>query len=227
MDSSVEAYRVAMATLVLTSMLWGPLPATAQTFPEHGGRVFGLVGGSFGDGSTSLLTGGGAGLRVTRNLGIDFEVFHVNNLDLSDEDFFIARPLPLIFPPPSIRDEGNVTAFLTKLTADFPVAGDRLIPFVSGGGGVGRIHRQISVDFPDRRRPGVPAVNEILNDLFAPFPQRFEHSETGLALTLGGGLDVRLWQGLAVGAEVRWMRVLASQNTFDFAHIASRVSYRF
>ncbi len=73
--------------------------------------------------------------------------------------------------------------------------------------------------------PGIPI--SVLTDIFAPFPQRFENAETGLALTLGGGVDVRLWRGLSLGAEARWMRLLASQNTFDFAHIASRVSYRF
>ena len=224
MYTSVAAARVAAAT-VIVGLLAAAAPAEAQSFPEHGGRVFGLVGGSFGDGGTSLLTSGGAGLRLTRNLGIDFEVFHVNDLDLSDVDFGFARTLPAIFPPPEIRDEGNVTAFLTKMTADFPVAGDRLIPFVSGGGGIGRLNREISIDFPDRRVPGIPIP--VLNDIFAPFPQRFENAETGLALTLGGGVDVRLWRGLSLGAEARWMRLLASQNTFDFAHIASRVSYRF
>lgn len=224
MRKSVKTTRAAVAAIVLTAAGLGTAaPAAAQSIPEHGGRVFGLVGGSFGEGGSSLLTSGGAGLRLTRNLGIDFEVLHVNDLDLSDADFRVARPLPAIFPPPDIRDEGNVTAFLTKLTADFPVAGDRLIPFVSGGGGVGRMNRQLSVDFPDRRLPGLPR----LNDIFAPFPVDFENAETALALTLGGGVDVGLWQGLAVGAEVRWMRLLGSRETFDFAHIASRVSYRF
>ena len=218
------ARSTAVAIAFMSAVLAAAVPvAEAQTFPEHGGRVFGLVGGSFGDGGTSFLTSGGAGLRLTRNLGIDFEVLHVNDLDLSDADFITAVPLPAIFPPPEITDEGNVTAFLTKMTADFPVAGDRLIPFVSGGGGVGRMNRQISIDFPGGRFPGLP----ILNDLFAPFPRQFENAETGLALTLGGGVDVRLWQGLSVGAEARWMRLLLSQDTFDFSHIASRVAYRF
>ena len=40
-------------------------PVEAQTIPETGGRVFGLVGGSFGDGSSAVQTSGGAGVRLT------------------------------------------------------------------------------------------------------------------------------------------------------------------
>ena len=222
MHTSVTTTNI-VALAVLTVATFGfAAPASAQSFPDQGGRVFGLVGGSFGDGGSSFLTSGGAGLRLTRNLGLDFEVLHVADLDLSDEDFVIGGRRPSIFPPPRIRNEGNVTAFLTKMTVDFPVAGDRLVPFVSGGGGVGRLSRQIGIDFPDRRLPGLPFIG----DIFAPFPQDFENADTGLALTLGGGVDVRLWRGLAVGADIRWMRLLA-RETLDFAHIASRVSYRF
>ena len=52
-------------------------------------------------------------------------------------------------------------------------------------------------------------------------------AESGLALAVGGGLDVRLWRGLAIGAEVRWLRVLLSRGDFDTAQVVSRVSYRF
>ena len=64
---------------------------SAQPLPEHGGRVFGLVGGSFGDGGSSPFTAAGAGLRLSRNLGLDIEVLHIHDLDLSDNDFFIQR----------------------------------------------------------------------------------------------------------------------------------------
>ena len=55
----------------------------------------------------------------------------------------------------------------------------------------------------------------------------FESSETGLSLTVGGGLDVRLWRGFAVGVDARWLRLLSSREDLDTALIATRVSYRF
>ena len=57
--------------------------ATAQVGPGPGGKVFGLVGGSFGDGETAVSISGGAGVRLTSQLGLDLEVVHVSRLDLS------------------------------------------------------------------------------------------------------------------------------------------------
>ena len=93
---------------------------------------------------------------------------------------------------------------------------------MSGGGGIGRVAERISYDFNDRPT----AAGRSLGPIILPVPD-IDRAETGLALTVGGGLDVRLWRGLAIGADVRWLRLLADQRDFDFAQIASRVSYRF
>lgn len=203
--------------------------AIAQEVPETGGRVFGLVGGSFGNGGSAVLTSGGAGVRVTRTLGLDFEVFHISGLDLSDDDFFIQ---PLSFAPRfGFERDGAVTGFLSKVVVDFPI-GDRVIPFVSGGGGVGRISEELSFGFGDRVGDDVDGIPELLRNIgrdqrLSIFPRDFDRAELGLALTVGGGVDIRLWKGLTVGAEARWLRVLADTHTLDLAHIGSRVAYRF
>ena len=202
--------------------------ATAQVGPGPGGKVFGLVGGSFGDGETAVSISGGAGVRLTRQLGLDLEVVHVSGLDLSQDDRFI---FPLTFAPPfDIEREGGLTAFLAKLNVDFPV-GARLIPFISGGGGIGRLAEEISFDIDGRNnetdvrlrlgqrpRDGRPLILP-LDDI--------TRSETGLVLTLEGGLDVLLWKGFSLGADARWLRLLADRGTFDFAQVTSRVSLRF
>ena len=201
-------------------------PAEAQTIPETGGRVFGLVGGSFGDAGSAVQTSGGAGIRLTRNLGLDFEVLHVTGLDLTEDRFFIQE---LTFAPPfAVSRDGGLTAFVSRFTVDFPV-GDRLIPYISGGGGIGQLSETISYDF-DRFPQLSPFLDFPLlrggRPLIFP-PEPFKVSETGLVLTVGGGVDVRLWKGFAVGGEVRWLRLLANRGNFDFAQVVSRVSYRF
>ena len=205
--------------------------ASAQDRPGTGGKVFGLVGGSFGDGGTAVVTSGGAGVRLTRHLGLDLEVLHVSGLDLSEDDFFI---LPLTFAPPiDIEREGGLTAFLTKLNVDFPV-GDRLIPFVSGGGGVAQLSEEISFDVfdIDDRNDTIDIPPQLRRrfgsgrPLIFP-PNDITRSETGLVLTLEGGLDLRLWKGFTLGGGARWLRLLSDRGTFDFAQITSRVSYRF
>ena len=207
--------------------------AAAQEISDTGGRVFGLVGGSFGEGGTTVTTSGGAGLRLTRHLGLDFEVLYVSDLDLSDDDDFVIqgggrRRVP--FPSFRIDEDGSLTTFLTKLTVDFPLAGDRLVPYVTGGGGIGRLSRRTEVRFGDSDNDATPIAvpfdaPQLVRLIFPPVP--VDRSAIWLALTVGGGGDVMLWKGLGVGADVRWLRLLTDRDELDVAIVAGRVSYRF
>ena len=214
MTTTLSNLRLMRAVVLSVLTLGAPMmtSATAQPLPDTGGRVFGLVGGSFGDGGGAALVSAGAGVRITRTLGLDLEVFHVSGLDLSADDFFIQ---PLSFAPPfGFERDGGVTGSLAKIVADFPV-GDRVIPFVSGGGGVSRVTEEFSFDFGDRPGSGFLGLPDELfqniGDDLRPsiFPRDFETAETGLALTLGGVADIRPWKGFTVGGEARWLRVLA------------------
>ncbi len=213
-------------------------PAIAQeAVPDIGGRVFGTVGGSFGDGGSTVMTSGGVGLRLTRHLGLDLELLYVPDLDLGDDGGF---PIPLerlflagVVLPFDLERDASVTAFLTKFTVEFPIAGGRLFPYLTGGGGVGLLSERVRY----RPRGDVPILqiqDSILQlgepSIFSPLifpPPAFESSETGLSLTVGGGLDIRLWRGLGIGVDARWLRVLASREDLDTAQVATRVSYRF
>jgi len=206
-------------------------PAVAQeAVPGIGGRVFGTVGGSFGDGGPTVMTSGGVGLRLTRHLGLDLELLYVPSLDLADDGLFFiqqGRRFASGFAPPFEMDrDASVTAFLTKFTVEFPTAGGRLFPYLTGGGGVGYLSERVRY----RLRGDIPILQLAEPSSFSPLifpPPVFESSETGLSLTVGGGLDVRLWRGFAVGVDARWLRLLSSRKDLDTAQIASRVSYRF
>ena len=227
--------RVWCLTLAVT--LAGVSPGLAQVMaPDIGGRVFGIVGGSFGDGGSTVMTSGGVGLRLTRHLGLDLEVLYVSALDLADDGLFFIqqrRAFASGFAPPFDMDrDASVTAFLTKFTVEFPVAGGRLFPYLTGGGGVGHLSERV------RYRPRCNCILQVPESIlqlgepsiFSPLifpPPAFETSETGLSLTVGGGLDVRLWRGLGIGVDARWLRLLSSREDLDTAQIASRVSYRF
>ena len=205
--------------------------AAQPAVPETGGRVYGLVGGGFGNGH-AVASGAGAGIRLTRHLGLDVELTHLAARDGAADTFFppwfgnvpwfdlghadpghldpgipeFPADYPLLSFPISFEDGGrDVTAFLTKFTVEFPIADGRLFPYLTGGGGVGRVTER-AVFF---------------------FPGLFDQTELGLALTLGGGVDVRLWRGFGVGVDIRWLRVLHSYDTLDTAQVAARASYRF
>ena len=217
--------------LTVAVTLAGVSPAVAQeAVPGIGGRVFGTVGGSFGDGGPTVMTSGGVGLRLTRHLGLDLELLYVPSLDLADDgQFFIqqGRRFASGFAPPFEMDrDASVTAFLTKFTVEFPTAGGRLFPYLTGGGGVGYLSERVRY----RLRGDIPILQLAEPSSFSPLifpPPVFESSETGLSLTVGGGFDVRLWRGFAVGVDARWLRLLSSREDLDTAQVATRVSYRF
>ena len=121
-----------------------------------------------------------------------------------------------------------MTTFLTRFTVEFPVADGRLFPYLTGGGGVGRVTESFRIVVsPIPLEPlGTQPVDRVLDDTNTV--HFFESSsDLGLSLVLGGGIDVRLWRGLGVGVDVRWLRILRSFETLDTAQVTSRVSYRF
>lgn len=245
----------AVAALALTVA-----PATAQQkVPDTGGRVYGLVGGGFG-GGTFIATGAGAGLRLTPRIGLDLELTHLSGRGrtITDIPWFGGIPVlsagsaledypppgagDYLFPPVRFEDRGrDVTTFLTKFTAEFPIADGLLFPYLTGGGGVGRVTERFGIIFdpipwlpldrgPSSARADAPrdaGGTTYFNDVVTSFPGPSAYSELGLALVLGGGVDVRLWRGLGAGVDIRWLRVLPNYGALDTAQVAARASYRF
>ncbi len=252
--------RSVLPVVALLALIAAPVAAQHRV-SDVGGRVYGLVGGGFGDG-TFVATGAGAGLRLTRHLGLDVDLIHLPGAEASgmpawfggasaSPAAFLTGALSDGFPSfpggfdplfPFIRIEDarrDVTAFLTRFTVEFPVANGRLFPYLTGGGGVGRVTERFNVVvdpipwFPFGP-PSVPSVEHAPDGINgAHFFGRSllasptEHAEIGLSLVLGGGIDVRLWRGLGLGVDVRWLRILRSFDALDTAQVASRVSYRF
>ena len=249
---------------VLAALALTAAPAAAQQdVPDTGGRVYGLVGGGFGDG-TYVATGAGAGLRLTPHIGLDVELTHLSGRGgaethtpwLAAVSSFsaaaasaVAEDYPPIgvdvddylFPPFRYEDRGkDVTTFLTKFTVEFPIADGRLFPYLTGGGGVGRVTERFSV-FIDpipwipweenlstgHARGSVDTDDAVRFSDSLTLPSPTAYSELGLALVLGGGVDVRLWRGLGAGVDIRWLRVLRDYDTVDTAQVTARASYRF
>ena len=247
-----------LAALALTAA-----PAAAQEdVPDTGGRVYGLVGGGFGDG-TFIATGAGAGLRLTPHIGLDVELTHLSGRGgaethtpwLAAVSTFsaaaasvVAEDYPPIgvdvddylFPPIHFEDQGtDVTTFLTKFTVEFPIADGRLFPYLTGGGGIGRVTERFGIIFDpipwmpldhDQSTVRADAADDdsaIHFSDFGTFPAPDAYSELGLALALGGGVDVRLWRGLGAGVDIRWLRVLRDYGSIDTAQVTARASYRF
>ncbi len=230
--------------------------AHAQRVPDTGGRAAGTFGGSFGDGGSTGAATGSAGLRFTRHLGVDFELMYVPDLDLSESGGVVpllragettavragemiswssttisyaaggvnVGRLPIILP---IEREARVIAFFSKMTAEFPIA-NRLWPYITGGGGAGQLREEYRffrgpIIFANERGP-LGATIFPLPDL----PVRvFERSEINFGLTVGGGVDVRVWRSLAAGLDVRYVRFLGQSQDLDLGQVSAKLSYRF
>lgn len=261
-----QALFAAVAALASTAA-----PAAAQQdVPDTGGRVFGLVGGGFGDG-TFIATGAGAGLRLTPHVGLDLELTHLSDRGDAEADgprfdggtvFSAAFAtgaasegfpplgagdyLDYLFPPVRFEDRGrDVTTFLTKFTVEFPIADGLLFPYLTGGGGIGRVTERFGIvvdpipwtplhDFPSTPQStgqagsGSADPGGALHFIdIGTFPAPNAYSDLGLALVLGGGVDVRLWRGFGVGVDIRWLRVLRAYDALDTAQATARASYRF
>ena len=204
------------ALLALTLLIAPARPTRAQEVPQTGGRVFGLVGGVFGDGDPTILTSGGAGIRVTSLLGLDFEVLWAPDLGVPT-DVVVIQTFGAAFAPVEREERSRLVAFLTKMTVELPLANGRVWPYLTGGGGVGSLRQTVTF-----RNLPLP----LLGPQIFPGPE-IDITATDLALTIGGGLDVRLWKGLAVGGDVRYLRLFDNTEGFDFAFVTSRISYRF
>ncbi len=240
--------QILLSTLLAFVLAAAPA-AAQQNAPDTRGRVYALVGGAFGDGPF-IATGAGAGIRLTPHLGLDLELAHLSGTDDPDRAGWVPPdPGPLETANPFFgfvsfdRPRRAVTTLLTKLVVEFPVADRRLFPYFAAGGGVGSLTESLGIgvgpvpwlvdSIINEPSPGSGADPGTENTETAfffdglPFPVFGGHAELGLALTLGGGVDVRLWRGLGVGVDVRWLRVLRNYDHVDTAQVSTSVSYRF
>ena len=211
----------ALPTLLALTLLGATAgSALGQQIPETGGRFFGLVGGAFGDGNITPLVSGGAGIRVTPNLGLDFEVLYAHDLGLPTDNDIIIQTFGAAFAPVERIERSRLVTFLTKMTVEFPVADGRIWPYLTGGGGVGNLRQTTAF-----RNLPLPLAQQLGVQIFPP--PEFDETANDLALTIGGGLDVRVWKGLGVGTDVRYLRLLDDTEGFDFVFVTARISYRF
>ena len=95
-----------LSAIVVLAAAAGPA-AAQQAVPDAGGRVYGLVGGGLGAGEL-VAVGAGAGLRLTRHLGLDVELTHLSGVNDDDHwrsawfgavSVFDASPSAEDYPP--------------------------------------------------------------------------------------------------------------------------------
>jgi len=115
-----------------------------------------------------------------------------------------------IFPGPTLSNvAGRIVLLTNTARLDIPTTSTRLTPFFSAGGGVANIRRtaDFTYFYPVPVLPtGAPALP------IRPIVDHITSSSTAMALTLGGGVGVRVARSLWIDADLRLFRLLAEDD---------------
>jgi len=202
-----------------------PCSQTASAQGSNGPRVAGSFAGVFGEGETNIAASGSVGYRFTRQFGFEFEVLSLPDFKVDD-----------------INIGGRGIGFLTNFVMEFPSDARWLTPYVQGGGGMVniRVEPDVRILADDTRFGSRAIATPIRNFLRGRFPigdggrpielpTQFgpSYSETNLALSVGGGVDFRVWEDLSVGPNITFTKLFGNFRDIELTRIGARASYRF
>ena len=113
-----------------------------------------------------------------------------------------------IFPGPTFSNVGGRIVLLTNTARiDIPTTSTRLTPFFSAGGGVANVRRTADFTYPYYPLPLLPG-SPTLPIVRPPIVEHVISSSTAMALTLGGGVGIRLAPALWLDVDLRLFRLL-------------------
>ena len=199
------------------------LAQAAAAQGNNGPRVSGSFSSVFGEGETNIAASGSVGYRFTRQFGFEFEVLALPDFQIDD-----------------LSNGGRGIGFLTNFVTEFPSSARWLTPYVQGGGGVVNIRIDPDVRILADRIDTRVIATPVRNFLRGRFPDRFpigddgrltqvlpNYSETNLALSVGGGVDFRVWENLSVGPNITFTKLFGNFRDIELTRIGGRASYRF
>jgi opacity protein-like surface antigen len=176
--------------------------------------------------------------HVSRVVGFEIEATVAPKLrsPFSDDDFYIATPaiFPSIFPRPQFQNDGGRLVILSNnVRIAVPTTSNRLEPYFVAGGGIANVRRTADIIYPLFD----PAILGSLVGLgLAPpsssgsasssFSYPLTTSSVEMALTIGGGLSVRVNRQMSVDADLRMFRLLG-QTDRSVGRFGVGVRYRF
>jgi hypothetical protein len=216
------------------------LPGIASGQEGRGASVAGGVSATNMESRTSLSFSGAFAYHFSRVVGLELETTVVPTLRSEFPGVTIQNPVAgvssssgiagelqyVIYPPPSFQNQrGRAVIFSNNVRISIPTTSTRLDPFFVAGGGIASERHTADYIYAIPRLPQ-PLVGVSPIPSFTTTSQRLSSSSLGLALTLGGGLSVRVAPQLAVEADLRLFRILDDQDR-DVGRFGVAVRYRF
>jgi opacity protein-like surface antigen len=186
------------------------------------------------DSRTSWSAGGSFEYRLNRVAGLEIEVTAAPKMkgDLpiatiqalqTSSSLVSTTIIPTIFPGPTFTNQRGRAVILTNnVRLHIPSTSDRLDPYFVAGGGVANLRHSADFVYPPLPLP----AGSIISTVLRPTPQPITTSSTALALTLGGGIGVRVASQLWVEGDLRLFRVMDSEDR-NLGRFGAGVRYRF
>jgi opacity protein-like surface antigen len=213
------------------------LPAGALAQADRGATVSGSVSATNMESHTDVAFGGTFGYRFSRVFGMEIDVTAVPTFKAP-----FSNDLPIILNSASSSFAGSVTSF-TRLGGFFyanaggrvviftnnarveiPTLSTRVMPYFVAGGGIASVRRTAEFTYPIPIL--IPASPSIVPPQLPTITQPVISSTTELALTLGGGVDVRVMKQLSVEVDLRLFRLLGYEDA-NLGRFGVGVRYRF
>ena len=200
---------------------------------DQGATVAAAVSATGMESTTTFSFSGSAGYQLMRVVAFEIEATAVPRVKLP---LRAASPVPLASAPGGISSVSVLTAaypglvlqptngraviFTSNIRVQLPTPATRITPFFVAGGGVATVRRTVDITLPVLQLPRGVAIP------VRPITQRVTTSATDLALTIGGGVDVRLAAEVAIFGDLRYFRLLADQDS-NIGRGGAGVRYRF
>lgn len=225
-----------VAAQPVTAQPAGAQPASAQQasaseLPRR--EASAIVGASFGDGETAPALSAALGFRITRLVGVEFELAYARKLDFTLD----LCPAPLVCVlGGQVPVTGRTVSLVPHLLFELPTGGSRVHPHAVAGLGVTHL-RQWHLAPAGVAGAAGGAAGSSVGSATNVVPVEFKRSELALTLSFGGGVAVDLSRRFTLGAEVRAVRLFGEEaspdrfivpaGTMTMVRVGSRVSYRF
>ena len=218
-------------------------PAHAQP-AESGGTANLILSATTIEEGAALAITGAIGYRFNRIVGVSLELTAVPSFDPELPAVAAPTPLPLgiggtglvsvgspggiISSAPTYEfgdEEGEATIFTANLRLEIPTGSRRLQPYVVSGAGVAHVRDEFTVTtaYPRFILPGLPGTT--IYDI-PSISREVERSSTGMAVTIGGGIGLRVAQQLVLEGDVRYLAVLGARD-LQIGRFGVGISYRF
>ena len=216
-------------------------PAASFAQDSRGASVSGVVSAALFDSQTQLSLSGAFAYRFSQVVGLELEATVVPRLRSAypDGDRYVilaSRPGLAIFPPPRFENvDGRMVIVSNNVRIAVPTTSARLEPYFVAGGGIASVRRTADYVWVYPYCPACLATADALppdiaRGLLVPMPspitETIRSSSVDLALTLGGGVSVRVTSQLAVDADLRTYRLLGEQDR-SVGRFGVGVRYRF